>query len=272
MIVIITTLLATFFIQLGYFSWKITADSLPKFELKNFISHYVINWKWLLGFFATFIGWLLFIHATSIGAISIVQPLMSVGDVFLIFLAFVFLKEKVSKIEAQGLLLIILGAASLSLEARVESVKYLHWNYTNFLCVLFVLVWVVLFKLRERYEKKEIIYAFLIGISFGLGAALSKLMTTHLTLSGLGLGPMSVIINPIFPFMVLTNIVGIILLQLAFQVGRASIIVPIQLSVVNIVAVIFGVIVFDEKLLVSQILGIALISIGTLLLHIKKRS
>jgi hypothetical protein len=83
--VIVLTMSAAFLIQLGYFIWKIAAVNLPRIgeeKLFTVIKAFLTSWKWLLGMSLRLLGLFLFVKATSIGALSLIQPLMSVGDVF----------------------------------------------------------------------------------------------------------------------------------------------------------------------------------------------
>ncbi len=99
MIVVVITVLATFLLQAGYLLWKISADSLPKIgteKLLVVIKGFLCSPKWLVGYFSTFIGWILLVKAMDIGEISIVQPLVSVGDVFLVTMAVVFFEGEIT--------------------------------------------------------------------------------------------------------------------------------------------------------------------------------
>ena len=75
--------------------------------------------------------------------------------------------------------------------------------------------------------------------------------------------------DPYLPTVVLANVVGLVLLQAAFQRGRAAVIVPLQLAMANAVTVVAGVAVFFEQVTSVRALGIALILGGTALLHIR---
>ena len=60
---------------------------------------------------------------------------------------------------------------------------------------------------------------------------------------------------------------GLALLQVAFQRGRAAVIVPVQLSVINGIVVVSGYFVFSETIAWFRLLAIALIVFGTAWLH-----
>ena len=132
MTVVLITLAATLLIQLGYFLWKLSADGQPKIggaPAWQVMHALVTDWRWMLGFAATSIGWVLFVQATALGDISLVQPLMSAGDLLLVVLAVVILKERLVRIEWVGVLLTVLGAVALALEA--EDSKTLSFGGTR---------------------------------------------------------------------------------------------------------------------------------------------
>ena len=76
-------------------------------------------------------------------------------------------------------------------------------------------------------------------------------------------------IDPLLLAVVAANVAGLVLLQAAFQRGRAAVIVPLQLAMANAIAVVAGVMIFAEHVTAFRALGIALIIGGTVLLHVK---
>lgn len=122
MAVVLTTLAATLCMQLGYFLWKLSAGRQPvigRAPITQVLRALLFDRLWVGGFFATAIGWLLFVRATAIGEISLVQPLMSIGDIVLIGLAVGFLKERLGRQELAGVALTVVGALGLSWSAQV---------------------------------------------------------------------------------------------------------------------------------------------------------
>ena len=118
MTVIFFTLLSTFLMQCGYFLWKISAnDKQPKIGRDPILlvcKALITDWKFLFGWIATTGGWILFIKATSLGDISLVQPLMSAGEFLLVILAVIFLKERLSQKEWLGIMMSIVGSILLT--------------------------------------------------------------------------------------------------------------------------------------------------------------
>lgn len=270
MSVILITLLATAAIQIGYFLWKVSADSLPeigKAKTSEVVKGFICNGKWLLGLLATIVGWFLFVKATGMGEISLVQPLMSVGDILLVLMAVVFLKERLITWEWVGLFLTVVGAASLSFEAEVISQVTINWS-NSFIYIGFAsLILVGLIVFQRNRKNQELILALAVGFAFGIGSVLTKLMTIYIHQNNQSIESLAFIMNPILPFMIAANFCGLFLLQLAFQKGRAAVIIPVQLSVVNGVAVLSGIFLFSEKISLLRLGCILLIVIGTICLQ-----
>ena len=269
--VVLITLAATFFMQSGYFIWKLTAASLPQVGRASWPEvavGFIRNGRWMLGLFATIVGWLLFIKATDLGEVSVVQPLLSVGDVFLVLLAVVFLHERLRPGEWLGLAVTVAGAGMLAFEARVTLPSDIDWPRLALFLVGVMTLGGSLLARGWHSPRAELPLAIASGVGFGMGAVLTKLMTAYLTLRGQQLESSAFLLNPILPFMVLSNIVGLALLQVAFQRGRAAVIVPVQLSVINCIVVVSGYFVFSETIAWFRLLAIALIMIGTAWLHL----
>jgi uncharacterized membrane protein len=275
MIVVLITLAATLAIQVGYFLWKIAADELPRIGTVPggvIALGFVRNWKWMLGFVLTVVGWLLFVKATDLGEVSIVQPLMSAGDIFLVLLALTFLHERLGRVEWVGLALTVVGAVLLAFEATVIEHVAIGWPRLAAFLALCVAGWLLLFVAGRRSAQSEVPLAIAVGIGFGMGAVLTKLMTAYLMLGGRQLESSAFLLNPILPFMVAANVVGLALLQVAFQRGRASVIIPVQLAVTNGLVVLAGALIFAESIGLFRLCGIGLIIAGTGVLEFGRRA
>lgn len=272
MTVVLVTLAATFLIQLGLFLWKVSADGQPKIgraPAMEVVRALATDWRWMLGFAATAAGWVLFVQATALGDISLVQPLMSSGDLVLLVLAVVFLNERLHSVEWIGVLMTILGAAALAW--RAETAGMLQFNGVRLLVLVLVtaVCGVALLWINRRAHRPEVLLAPVVGLCFGVGAVLTKAMTAQFSAPGDNLISWTLLFDPYLPAVVLSNIVGLILLQAAFQRGRAAVIVPMQLAMANAVTVVAGLAVFSEQITFMRAIGIALIVCGTAALHFR---
>jgi uncharacterized membrane protein len=272
MTVIPTTLAATLLIQVGYFLWKVSAEGQPRIGQASAVDvarSLLTDWRWMLGFAATTAGWVLFVQATSLGDISLVQPLMSAGDLLLILLAVVFLKERLVAIEWLGVLATVLGAMALAWDAETAPSTRFGAVRLGALLGITLLAGLAIWWAGRRRPRPEIYLAMIVGLCFGAGSVLTKAMTIHAAEPGqLGIG-WAILVDPLLPAVILANVMGLVLLQAAFQRGRAAVVVPLQLALANALTVVCGVWVFAEQIDVLRAFGIVLIVGGTAILHLK---
>ena len=275
MTVVLITLTATLLIQLGFFLWKLSADDQPKIghaPMLRVAKALVTDWRWMLGFFASSAGWVLFVQATALGDISLVQPLMSAGDLLLVLLAVIFLKERLGRLEWAGVLMTVAGAVALAW--NVETSQVTEFNGTHLLVLLAcaLAIGVALLLVNRKSSRPEILLALIVGICFGAGSVLTKAMTVAYSGPGATVMTWAILVDPLLVTVVVANVLGLVLLQAAFQRGRAAVIVPLQLAMVNAITVVTGVLIFAEHITPLRGLGIVLIVGGTALLHLKPAS
>lgn len=272
MTVVLITLAATLFIQLGYFLWKLSADGQPKIggaPVWEIVRALATDWRWMLGFVATTLGWVLFVQATALGDISLVQPLMSAGDLLLVIMAVVFLKERLGRIEWAGVLMTVLGAVALAWKVGNSDVVSFDATRLALLLGVSVLVGLALLASNRRSHRPEVLLALVVGLCFGAGSILTKAMTVAYSGPGQTVMTWTILIDPLLLAVILANVLGLVLLQAAFQRGRAAVIVPLQLAVANGITVLAGVVIFAENITPLRGFGILLILGGTALLHLK---
>jgi len=275
MTVVLTTLAATLLIQLGYFLWKLSAEGQPKIggaPVRQVVRALLADWRWVLGFVATSLGWVLFVQATALGDISLVQPLMSAGDLMLVILAVVFLNERMVRAEWAGVLLTVLGAVALALEAEDIRVAGFDGLRLGILLGATVLLAGTLLLANRRLHRSEVLLGLVVGLCFGAGSILTKALTAESAGSGQSVMSWAILSNPLLVAVVLANAAGLVLLQAAFQRGRASVIVPLQLAMANAITVLAGILVFAEHITPLRATGIVLIVLGTTLLQLKPSS
>lgn len=267
--VVVTTMLAAAFIQIGYFFWKLSAQ---KQVMRDERMIYLLRDRvWLAGSLSTSAGWLFFIKATSIGDISFVQPLMSAGDFLLVLMALLFLKERLVFGELCGIVLTLAGAVFLAWET-VDSTEA-SYDPIHLVTLMLVtgLIAGILWFIHIRRKSSEVSLALIVGLAFGCGAVLTKAMTSDLPDRG-PFFSLSLLASPLVIAVVAANMVGLAFLQLALRCGRASVIIPLQLSAANALAVTAGKLLFNEDITVHRSLAIAMIVLGTVLVQLYKPS
>lgn len=273
--VVLITLTATLLIQLGYFLWKLSADGQPKIgdaPMLTVARALVTDWRWMLGFFATSAGWVLFVQATALGDISLVQPLMSAGDLLLVMLAVIFLKERLGRLEWVGVLMTVAGAVALAWNVEASQVTGFNGRHLFALLGCSVAIGVMLLLANRKSSRPEVLLALVVGLCFGAGSVLTKAMTVAYSGPGATVMTWAILVDPLLVAVVSANVLGLVLLQAAFQRGRAAVIVPLQLAMANAITVLAGVVIFAEHITPLRGLGIVLIVAGTALLHLKPSS
>lgn len=266
MSVVAVTLAATLFIQLGYFLWKLSADRRPASigapTAWATCRATVADARWLGGLAATGVGWVLFVQATALGDISLVQPLMSAGDLVLVLLAVAFLGERLGRAEWAGVATIVGGAVLLAAGAGTPRAATLAAGPLMQLLLVAAIAGAVLLAWARRGPDVESPLAGVVGLAFGCGAVLTKALTAGHAELGAGL-----LTDPILYGVVAANAVGLVLLQIAFRRGRAAVVVPLQLAVASLLTVAGGVWVFGEQVSALRVAGVLLVIAGTAMLH-----
>jgi multidrug transporter EmrE-like cation transporter len=113
----------------------------------------------------------------------------------------------------------------------------------------------------QRGGQAELPLAMAVGLAFGTGALLTEAWTASVAPNA------SALMHPLLWGLVAANVVGLVLLQAAFQRGRASVVVPVQLAVGNALAVGGGAWLFGEALTPERLFSVALILAGAALLQ-----
>ena len=269
MSVVAVTLAATLCIQLGYFLWKLSADRAARRPASAIAPTpwqscraVVADSCWLAGLAATSAGWVLFVQATALGDISLVQPLMSAGDLVLVGLAVVFLGERLGRVEWVGILTIVAGAALLAAGAGATGTATPNASALALLLGLAGLAAAGLLMRARRGASAETALAAVVGLAFGAGAVLTKALTAGHPALDAGL-----LADPLLAAIVAANAVGLVLLQIAFRRGRAAVIVPLQLAVACLFSVVAGSAAFGETVDAARALGVLLVVAGTAVLH-----
>jgi uncharacterized membrane protein len=262
---IIIVLIGTVTLNIGFLFQKSEAHKLPNIfvnkSIESFLGFFQCK-KWILGTFLTSFGWILFLVAVSLAPISIIAPLNNSGILILALIAIIYFGEKLSLFEWVGFGAILLGVILISLTTYSLNNKTLDFNSTLlFLCVLMsliVLIAIGVFKYRWFPNKTGAFWGIASGLFGGLGAVFTKSLTITLVQST----EFILIFYNLIMFLTF-QILSFIFLQSAFRKERAILVVPLFNSFTALIPVIIGLIAFYEIITGIQILGIALIVVGS---------
>jgi len=219
---------------------------------------------WLLGTLMTFCAWCFFLAALRYVGISIVQPIMIGGVVFLVFFAVILLKERVLPREGIGIVSCTLGAFLVTLEA--EEVKYetINWQLLTLAGFVFLMLFCCAIIMLHSYiilNKSPLASGGAVaGILTGLGALFARSLTLEES------QVIFFLISVHFWLLVICQACSLVFLQAAFHRERAITVVPLYGGFAVLIPVTGGILIFSEKLGLALIGGIALILVGILLL------
>ncbi|RHZ29050.1 hypothetical protein DYB26_014476, partial [Aphanomyces astaci] len=127
---------------------------LPDHERKP----YNTQWRWWLGFFGVGLGSIADFAALSFAAQSIIMPIGAFTLVCNIFFAHYWLKEKLTRNDLIGTVLICIGAVVVTIYGSHENVEYtleilIHlyyrWDMLIYLVVIIAVVWVLIGMLKR---------------------------------------------------------------------------------------------------------------------------
>lgn len=254
MTAVVLALLATALMQCGYLGWKVVADR--RVTAGPAAAPLLATGLWWWGALAVMAGWVLFVAATVNGDISVVQPVMSVGDLLLVLAAVVWLRERLQPVEWAGVALAIAGVFILSGQAHAARTM-VDGGGLAAVCALAVAGGIAL-EIAGR-GRDALLTAVQVGAGFGLGALLTKSCAATVQA-----GEGALVLAGLQAAGVLAaNGVGLWRLQSAFQHGRAAVVVPLVLAVANLVAVLGGALALGEDVNAVRALAVAVIVAGT---------
>jgi len=96
--------------------WWIAEGKIDFVKIRK-VLHNLLNKYFIVGIVLFFIGWLAYLTSISIGQITVVQPLLTVGNFWTILLGLFWLHEKLEKSEYIGIIITIAGIFLLNMAA-----------------------------------------------------------------------------------------------------------------------------------------------------------
>lgn len=212
----------------------------------------------------------LFIGLDNLGP-SLAQPLSNACVIFLVLGLVYFLKEKLKKTEAFGIVILIIGMVLIGL-AEVTGVTTLSIFLSNYVSTFWIFLAGVAgliigaFVLSKNGKIFLICYGLLIGL-------FNSLVTISMQIFLLSFEDLSLIIAKIMLIFgaigfIMATVVAILLSQVAFKKGQAINIIPFSQITMNLVPILAGIIVFQQSIVNIMVfwIGTALIILGASLL------
>jgi uncharacterized membrane protein len=232
---------------------------------------------WLLGGLLSLAGAITGLQALSVMDLSVLKALGKLETLFVVLAGVVFLGERLRPAENAGVLLLVAGAVVLGLRGGEPSgIAAGRHAYVALVAGASGLLALLAFARRSRVlsDRPELALAAAAGILFGAGDTLTKGATDIVKSNGAG-GGFSVVEaasmgglfgTPELGVAIAAYVVGSVLIQAAFSVGRVSVIVPVTAIGSLLLPIAFGIVALDESAAGDRLAASAAIALGTVLL------
>ncbi|MHA1167024.1 MAG: hypothetical protein ACTSRU_04320, partial [Candidatus Hodarchaeales archaeon] len=203
---------------------------------------------WIIGGLLAIFGWLVYLVALSFYEISLVKPLTNISILVLTICALVIYKEKIKLREWFGVGGLLLSSVLLSISANEKPGKedmieiYLIITVIIFFALIFPLLTVFsVFSKSSHKEKFAVPFAIFSGLFYGIGGIFNNVILLFLQ-------------DPIIliGFLVLfVSAYGVAFAsgQMSIMSGKLTVVYSVETTVIMVVSVIGGSIIFNEMVL-----------------------
>lgn len=223
---------------------------------------------WLLGAISNFTFVVLLSVALKHGHASVVAALNGYALVCVALLSRVFLGERLSPADRAGIAAVVGGVTLVGLfgVAQTEALSFSPRRVTAFVSVLLAgNAALVLGSWRRGWWKGASVLGATAGLLGGSSIVLQKIFIDPV-LGEDGVDLWAMLPSPWFWLYLVTSNGSFVVLQVAYQFGRAVQVAPALVSLMILVPIAGGVTCFGESLSLAQGLGTATILLGVLLL------
>ncbi len=278
-------LVATFLFNIGALVQKNSLNEISEIEFKHIKSsvHEMIkNKRFLLGFLMEALGGIIHKIAINYGGLSLIQPLLSVGFIFLAVFSKKIANESIDAKTAVGIVFLILTPFFL-IWSEIMAPTLENARTEDFISIILFLVMLSLINLVFRLISNLIPFFWIFVTSIWLSMGALCIQAAMMVIGSKGYDlilDFRVIFLMLFTqsefifawiFLVLIGIfdtIGWFSLQMGLQRNPAAQFVPIVLTLYTLLPVIVSVILFNQNIQNPTVYMIGLIcaSIGTLIL------
>ena len=276
--------------NIGMTIQKKAANEMPKINeeagIFRSIKNMITNKRWMFGLLLNVSSTFLAAGSLALASISLIQPIYGFGLIVLVVFTHYYMKEKITKIDIVGVIFGIIGIVIIGVTANVgPQLTYdaLLEKLIDIPGIIFFSVFLgialITYIVSER-TKKTISLVFLV-ISSSIWTATQNIFNKAVATAVSDLGPVAAFFGEgwlyswsFVALFLFVSILGVIMLNIAYQNGQCVIVIPIWTSVQVIIPVLSGIIVFNEWSLYTpteialQTLGIALMMVSVIILSI----
>lgn len=233
---------------------KIGPDTGYRKSLKNLI----INKAWIFGLGLNASSTFFAAGAFALASITIIQPLYGFGLIVLVIFIRFYLKEKINRLDIFGVLFGVIGIIVIGISARLLPVvsytdtldMFLHFRGIIFFAV-FLSIALISYIVSEKTKKTTSLVFLVISSAIWTSTQniFNKAVATAVRDAGLRgafFGEAWLYTWSFVLLFLFVSIIGIIMLNIAYQQGHGVIILPIWTAMQVIIPVLSGIIVFRE--------------------------
>ena len=293
-----STLVLAIFLQLfstsvnniGMTIQKKAANEMPRINeeagIFRSIKNMITSKAWMFGLLLNVVSTFLAAGSLALASISLIQPIYGFGLIVLVAFTHYYLKEKINRMDIVGVILGIIGIVIIGVTAKVQdplSYDVLLDKLIDTPGIIFFSVFLgialITYIISERV-KKTIGLVFLV-VSSSIWTATQNIFNKAVATAVGDLG----IVNAFFgdgwlytwsfiALFLFVSILGVIMLNIAYQNGQGVVVIPIWTSIQVVIPVLSGIIVFSEWStytatdIALQTLGIAFMLASIIILSI----
>ncbi len=244
---ILLAILAAAMFTIGVILQKKAVQDLPEIKMTDIktMTPMIKNKVWVIGVLIGTVGGGPYIASQYFIGIAYAQLLLATGLILLAYSAIRILHERLGKWEWSGISCILVGTVLLGL-AQLSGVNVTSSSPTFFInTAIFYTIFggliaagLVIYRITNWGSAKNL--AINSGIWFGIGACSSQIGT-------LGLAEWNLLVAGIgYAILLAGNAIGTLVVNIAFQKGKAIMVIPLQASGNYLIPVFAGLVLFQQ--------------------------
>jgi drug/metabolite transporter (DMT)-like permease len=266
---VVLALATTLAYNTGFVLEKGALAALPPLDIRlplNLARMLVTNPRWMAGFGLIMAGLAGQLVALTRIPLTVAQPVLSSGIVFLLLLSMTVLGERLTAHEWTGLAAITAGVICVvaSLDPRTDTAGTdAHVLWVLLVAVPSTLAGLAVFTATSRRHGSghgssrargrrgpsgDVPYGLAAGIVYGVAGMIAKGLSTSIDFHGPAAIAVSALTSPYLYLLAPVTLAGFVVFQTALQRGRASIVAPVSSVVSTLYTVVAGTALFGEHL------------------------
>jgi drug/metabolite transporter (DMT)-like permease len=231
---------------------------------------------WLLGFMSSLAGLGLQVLALSRAPLSVVQPILAAGIVWLLLLSHFVLHEHLGRRELGGVAVVVVAilcvGASLDTKAERLGTAASFWRIVLAALPTVALSAVSFVAAGRRSRGSAPLFGLAAGLMYGVAGLATKGVSVIVETDGLIKAIPKTVASPDLYLLGAFGLIGLMMFQTGLQRGRASVVVPVSNVISTAYPIGVGMVLFGEQFphaawrLALRAIGFAGVAVGTFVL------